>query len=182
MMNETNIDKNVAKKYAQAFMRVYPKSCTFNDLKKISTAQTFLQTHKKTLFFLQLPQFDQERRKSMVADLIDYFSLPHDFSAIILLLIEHNRSFYIPDVLEWIIQLYQEQIGAITFSIASASTVTDEQLSSIKKFLEQLLNKKIIGTPSLDASLIAGLRLQSSDYLWEYSVRKQMRDLQRLNT
>jgi ATP synthase F1 delta subunit len=180
-VNETTIDTNVSKKYAQAFMHIYPKACTFNDLKKITVAQTFLQTHKKTLFFLQLPQFDQERRKSMVADLIDYFSLPHDLSAIILLLIEHNRSFYIPDVLQWIAHLYKEQIDTVEFSIKSTHDMSDQQIASIKKFLEHSLNKKIIGTPSLDPSLIAGLRLQSSDYLWEYSVRKQMRDLQRFN-
>jgi len=180
-VNETTINNNVAKKYAQAFMHLYPKACTFTDLKKITVAQTFLQTHKKTLFFLQLPQFDQERRKSMVADLIDYFSLPHDFSAIILLLIEHNRSFYIPNVLHWITELYKEQIDTVEFSIKSTHDMSDQQIASIKKFLEHSINKKIIGTPSLDPSLIAGLRLQSSDYLWEYSVRKHIRDLQRFN-
>ncbi len=179
-MNGIGIDTTVAKKYAQAFMHIFPKACGFNDLKKIGAAQLFLQTHKKILFFLQLPQFDQERRKSMVADLIDYFSLPHDFSAIIMLLIQHNRSFYIPAVLQWISQLYEEQEGLLKFSIKSTQDINDHQISSIKKFLEHLVHKKIIGIPSLDSSLIAGLRLQSSDYLWEYSVRKQINRLHAL--
>ena len=76
-MNGTPVDKNVAKKYAHAFMAVFPQAILFNDIRKIDAAQKFLQTHKRTLFFLQLPQFDEERKKSMVADLIDYFSLPH---------------------------------------------------------------------------------------------------------
>jgi F-type H+-transporting ATPase subunit delta len=179
-VNGTPVDKNVAKKYAQAFMTVFPKSCTFNDIKKIELAYNFLQTHKRTLFFLQLPQFDEERKKSMVADLIDYFSLPHDFAAIILLLIKHNRSFYIPDVLRWITQLYKDQIQNIEFSIKSAHDLTDKQVESIKLFLEHLVTKKIIGIPSVDTSLIAGLRLQSNDYLWEYSIRKQIKALQAL--
>ena len=106
-----------AKKYAQAFMNIFPKACSLNDIKRIEIAQKFLQTHKRTLFFLQLPQFDRERKKSMVADLIDYFSLPHDLAQVILLLIEHNRSFYIPDVLLWITQLYKNQINSMDFSI-----------------------------------------------------------------
>src|SRR5437016_9957675 len=104
-MNGTPVDKNISKKYAQAFLNIFPKAFGFSGLKKIEAAQFFLQTHKRTLFFLQLPQFDQERKKSMIADLIDYFSLPRDFATIILLLIEHNRSFYIPEVLLWITQL-----------------------------------------------------------------------------
>src|SRR5687768_10437802 len=116
-MNGTPVDKNIAKKYAQAFISVFPKAIILNDVQKIETAQKFLQTHKRTLFFLQLPQFDQERRKSMIADLIDYFSLPYDFATLLLLLIEHNRSFYIPEVLSWITQLYKDHINSIEFSI-----------------------------------------------------------------
>lgn len=179
-MNGASIDKNIAKKYAQAFMSIFPKAYSFNDIKKIEIAQHFLQTHKRTLFFLQLPQFDQERRKSMVADLIDYFSLPHDLTHIILLLIEQNRSFYIPDVLLWITHLYKKQIDSIEFFIKTTQEINDEQIESIKQFLSYLTHKKIMTVPSIDTSLIAGLRLQSHEYLWEYSIRKHIKTLQAL--
>jgi ATP synthase F1 delta subunit len=177
-MNGSN--KDIAKKYAQAFMSVSPKAVAFNDVKKIETAQNFLQTHKRILFFLQLPQFDQERKKSMVADVIEYFSLPHDFSFIFSLLIEHNRSFYIPDVLFWIAQLYKNHINSTEFSIITPQEIEDKQIESIKQFLGHLLNKKIIGIPSIDTSLIAGVRLQSNEHLWEYSIRKHIKALQAL--
>jgi F-type H+-transporting ATPase subunit delta len=161
-------------------MAVFPKSVTFTDLAKIKIAQSFLQTHKQILLFLQLPQFDQNRKKSMVVDLISHFSLPHNFSAIILLLITHNRSFYIPTVLSCIIELYKQQTNSIDFSIKSAQNLNEKQIESIKQFLGRLLDKNIIGTVSIDPSLIAGIRLQSSDYLWEYSVRKHIQTLQKL--
>lgn len=179
-MNDKNINKDIAKKYAQAFMNIFPKSCSFNDLKKIENAQSFLQTHKRTLFFLQLPQFDHERKKSMVADLIDYFSLPHDLAVLMCLLIEHNRSFYIPEVLLWITLIYKDQINSVTFSIQSAHELDNQQLESIKQFLSYLTHKKIIAVPLINTSLIAGLRLQSNEYLWEYSVRKQIKAVQAL--
>jgi len=179
-VNYTPVDKNIAQKYAKAFMAVFPKSCTFTDVGKIEIAQKFLQAHKQILLFLQLPQFDQERKRSMVADLISHFSLPEHFSAIILLLITHNRSFYIPAVLSSITQLYKEQTNSIEFSIKSTQNLNEKQIESIKHFLRQLLGKNIISTPSIDNSLIAGLRLQSSDYLWEYSIRKHIQALHAL--
>ncbi len=179
-MNYTPIDRNISKKYAAAFMTVFPKACSFADIGKIFIAQKFLQKHKQTLLFLQLPQFDQKRKKSMIADLIGHFSLPHQLSAIMLLLITHDRSFYIPDVLFCIIKLYNNQTNNVEFSLKSAHNLHEKQIESIKKFLGQLLNKNITGTPSLDPSLIAGLRLQSDDYLWEYSVRKHLQTLQKL--
>ena len=179
-MNYTPVDRNISQKYAKAFMAVFPKSCTFADLGKINIAQKFLQTRKQTLLFLQLPQFDQERKKSMVADLISHFSLPHQLSTVMLLLIAHNRSFYIPDVLLCITQLYKEQTNSIEFSLKSAQSLNEKQIESIKQFLGKLLNKNIIAAPSIDTSLIAGLRLQSNDYLWEYSVRKHIQTLRAL--
>ena len=179
-MNYTPVDRNVSQKYAQAFMAVFPKSCTFADMGKINIAQKFLQTRKQTLLFLQLPQFDQERKKSMVADLISHFSLPHQLSTVMLLLIAHNRSFYIPDVLLCITQLYKEQTNSIEFSLKSAQSLNEKQIESIKQFLGKLLNKNIIARSSIDTSLIAGLRLQSNDYLWEYSVRKHIQTLRAL--
>ena len=179
-MNYTPIDKNVAKKYAKAFMAVFPKACTFADIGKITKAQQFLRKHKQTLLFLQLPQFDQKRKKSMVLDLIGHFSLPQHLAAIILLLLSHDRAFDIPEVLSCIVELYKEQSNSIEFSLKSPQHLNDKQIESIKNFLGQSLHKNIIATQSLDPSLIAGLRLQSNDYLWEYSVRKHIKTLQKL--
>ena len=181
-MNYTPVDRNLSHKYAKAFMAVFPQSCTFDDIKKLTVAHNFLQKHKQTLLFLQLPQFDQERKKSMVADLISHFSLPHQLSAIILLLIAHNRSFYIPDVFLCITQLYKEETNSVEFSVKSHQTLSEKHVESIKQFLGCTLNKNIIATPSIDKSLIAGIRLQSNDYLWEYSVRKQIKALHSLET
>ena len=179
-MNNTPISRTTANKYAKAFMAVFPKKLTLADVGKITIAQKFLQSHKQILLFLQLPQFDQERKKSMVADLIGHFSLPDHFSKIILLLIEHNRSFYIPAVLSCIAQLYKNQTNSVDFSLKSAQNLSEKQIESIKQFLGKLLDKNIISTVSIDPSLIAGLRLQSNDHLWEYSVRKHIQSLQKL--
>jgi F0F1-type ATP synthase delta subunit len=42
------------------------------------------------------------------------------------------------------------------------------------------MDKNIIATPIIETSLIAGLRLQSNNNLWEYSVRKQIQTLRAL--
>ncbi|HLJ31947.1 MAG TPA: ATP synthase F1 subunit delta [Candidatus Babeliales bacterium] len=179
-MNNNHIDKNIAHKYAKAFKAVFPKACSLSDINKIKIALTFLKKHKQTLLFLQLPQFDDERKKSMVADLVSHFALPHELAHIILLLIQHNRSFYIPEVLASIIELYKEQTNSMEFTLKSSHHLHEKQVEGIKQFLSKKLDKNIISTAVVDPSLIAGLRLQSNEYLWEYSVRKQIQELQQL--
>ena len=180
MLNNQPVDKNTAHKYARAFMTVFPKALTFSTIEKIKTAQIFLQTHKKTLFFLQLPQFDDKKREVMVFDLIGHFLLPQIFSKLLLLLIAHNRSFYIPTVLFFIIELYKEQTNSADFSIKSSHSLDQQQIETIKQFLGRLTGKNIIATSLIDRSLIAGLRLQSNNNIWEYSVRKQLQMLRTL--
>jgi F-type H+-transporting ATPase subunit delta len=179
-VNYTLIDRNISQKYAKAFMAIFPKAITFADIGKINTAHKFLQNHKQTLLFLQLPRFNQETKKSMVLDLLGHFSLPEQLSAIITLLIKHDRAPYIPDVLLCINQLYKKQTNSMTFSCKSAHALTEKQIETIKQFLGNLVHKNIIAEPSLDRSLIAGLRLQSNEYLWEYSIRKHLQTLHEL--
>jgi F-type H+-transporting ATPase subunit delta len=179
-VNYTPIDRNISQKYAKAFMTIFPKAITLADTGKMKIAQQFLQTHKQILLFLQLPQFNQEKKQSMIADLISHFSLPEQLSTIMLLLIKHNRSFYIPDVLLCINQLYKQHTNSMCFALKSAHALHAQQIEVIKRFLEKLIHKNIIAEPSVDRSLIAGLRLQSNEYVWEYSVRKQIQTLHEL--
>ena len=69
---------------------------------------------------------------------------------------------------------------SIDFSIKSAHHLDPKQITSIKQFLGRLVGKNIIATPAIDTSLIAGLRLQSNNNMWEYSVRKQIQALSAL--
>lgn len=179
-MNYGSVDMCVAKKYAKAFVAVFFKEVSFADFGKIENAQKFLQTHKRTLFFLQLPQFSAETRLSMVEDLIGYFSLPHQIVKLFLLLISHSRSFYIPDVLYFIAQLYKERAGVIDFCSMSSHELDEKNRLLIKHFLARLTGKMITCTNKTDKTLIAGIRLQSVEYMWEYSVRKQIESLRAL--
>jgi F-type H+-transporting ATPase subunit delta len=175
-----HISRNIIQKYARAFIRTFPKACSLSSINKIKIALSFLKKHKQILLLLQLPQLDEERKKSMVADLISHFTLPEQLADIMLLLIQHNRSFYIPGVLAAIMQLYKEQTNSMEFSIRSAHPLNEKQIENIHNFLNKKLNKNILSTTVVDPSLIAGLRLQSNEYLWEYSVRKQIQELRQL--
>ena len=112
--------------------------------------------------------------------MIDYFSLPHQCSSLFLVLIKHNRSFYIPDVLLYVAQLYKKREGLLDFLIQSAHELTEQNKQVCKRFLATMTGKTIMCRSVVDKTLIAGLRLQSDEYRWEYSVRKQLESLRAL--
>ncbi len=164
----------VAKKYAQAFISVFGKELTYADIVTIESAQKFLSTHRRTLFFLQLSQFNAATKSSMIEDLLGYFSLPHQFLKLFLLLLQHNRSFYIPSVLFFVAQLYKERMNIVSFSVMSSHHLNEKQREQIKYFLGRSTGKSITCSYVIKKSLIAGIAMRSVDYMWEYSVSKQL--------
>ena len=184
-MKHTAVGTSVAKKYAKAFLKVHGDQITNVDIEKMATAQSFLHTNKRSLFFLQLPQLSSATRLSMVEDLVGYFKLPQESIRLFLLLLSHNRSFLISEVLAFIVLLYKEQMGMMDFSIMSSHALSDQQKVPIKAFLDYSIHKKSICTYKIDKTLIAGIRIYSGEYMWEYSVRKQLaclRALQKIGT
>ncbi len=170
----------VAKKYAQAFLNLFFSQITSTDVQKIATAQLFLQNHRKSLFFVQLPQFTDAIRLSMIEDLIGYLSLPQECIKIFLLLIKENRSYLMPDVLFFIVSLYKERVNAVDFAVTTACPLDETQKNSINMFLGRIVHKNSSCTYAIDRTLIAGIRAQSVEYMWEYSVRKQLMRLRAL--
>jgi len=57
--------------------------------------------------------------------------------------------------------------------------IDNQNLETIKKFLAHKTEKKIISDYKIDKSIVAGIRLQSSTLLWEYSVYKQCETLRK---
>lgn len=173
-MNYNATDTAIAKKYAKAFINVFGHIITSMDLSKIETAQKFLSLHRRVLFFLQLPQLNESLKQSMIEDIVGYFSLPHQFVLLLSLLVSHNRSFFIPNVLFFVQELYKLSHAIEAFSIVSSHALCDKQRERIRYFLSSSTGASVICSYSIDKWLIAGIRMQSVDHMWEYSVRKQL--------
>jgi ATP synthase F1 delta subunit len=179
-VNNIFYDVSIAKKYAQAFIHVFGSCITYAQVEKIESAQVFLSKHHRTLFFLHLPQFSEKIKKSMIEDLVDYLSLPQSFFNLFSLLVLSHRSFLIPSVLSFIGQLYRDRNNIVQFSVMSSHDLTEKQQKHINSFLNRSIDKHIVCKYLVKKSLIAGIALQSAEYRWEYSVRKQLNCLRLL--
>jgi ATP synthase F1 delta subunit len=168
-----NGDLIIAKRYAQAFLNVF--SIVESDLEKIRQVIHFLDTHKQVFSLLKVPLLDSAIKKRALIDcLIERFKLPDSFKALIGLLVHQKRSYLIAHVLHCIDTLFQEGKGIETFTLASPDRLQENQIKALQQFLATQTHHTIMCAPVQDASLIAGIRMQSSEHLWEYSVKKQL--------
>jgi len=169
----------LARKYALAFVHSFVSEFERTDIEHIAQAYQFLNTHKRFSYFLNLSAISSEQKKSSLEKiLITQFQLPKSpCSALITLLIAHNRTFLIAPILRAIYEIMMLQKNIAAFTITSAQELTQNQRTEVEQFLTQGTSKKIIPTYKLNKDLIAGLRMQSNAHLWEHSLKKYLRTL-----
>ncbi len=167
----------IAKRYAQAFLNLFDLSQ--QDLHNIHKAIQFLKSHAQVLSLLKVPLLDNAIKANALHDyLIDQFKLPVEFKKLITLLIAHKRSYLIIDILKYMEELSTQRQGIEFFTIKSSTELDKKSLEAIRTFLSRKTNHTVICEPVSDARLIGGIRMQSANHLWEYSVRKQLAALQ----
>lgn len=167
----------LSKKYAQAVFNLFGSSFSRDDIARIHTIVSFLEQHKKALFFLRLSHIDIEIKVRALDELMADISDKKPFMALIRLLLHENRGHLIYQTLREIVVLYYAAQNIMPCAISSSHPLSQEELHKVEQFLARQTGSDIIYTYSRDTSLIAGLRVQSKTVLWEHSIRKQLREL-----
>jgi F-type H+-transporting ATPase subunit delta len=166
----------IAKRYAHAFLNVF--SLSFADVQKLNNAINFLQQHPEIATFLKIPLLDpQIKLEALKESVIKKFDLPASFDLIVELLIHKKRSELLLQVLEQIKKDYQDQQNIKLFTISSSTELADEQKKVLEQYLISTTDATIDARYTIDKKLIAGIRMQSDELQWEYSIAKQLKKI-----
>jgi len=167
----------LASKYAKAFLNLFIDEVSLKDYKHLATLEQFLKDRREALAFLALPHIDPVAKQKALASVIEKFGLPDCFNRLVNILVKSGRSFLFPSILRAIAQLYRKRKGIEDFVIQSSSPLDEQSLHAIETFLAYKTNEQILSDHEINTTLIAGIRLKSENYLWEYSVAKKLRSI-----
>ena len=167
----------VARKYAQAFLNVFADTISQDDFEHIEAAALFFKKQPSLLFFLKWPALGVAVKVEALNKVLQKFGLPDSFNKLVDLLAQDKRTFLIAEVLSQISKQYKKSHKLGVFNISSAHQLNEQELTTIKEFLAKLTGLDIIYNYTIDKKLIAGIRLQSDTYLWEYSIANQLNQL-----
>ena len=167
----------IIKRYARAFLNCF--LLDDNDIAQIKQARLYLEGHEELFSLLKVPALDARIKKNALVEcLVTRFKLPGSFEQLVALLVTHKKADLINHILAQIEIMYHEQKGIETFTISSTSPLTTNDISTVQLFLASKTQHTIVCNARIDSSLIAGIRMQSADRMWEYSIRKQLAALQ----
>lgn len=169
----------LAKKYARAYLNVFMASIAFEDIERLCSFEQFLETHKLAMFFFGLPHISLISKIRCIGLLVAKFSLPQSLARLLTMLIESGRTALMQEVIKQIGEEYRKRKNIQFFAITSSHQLKPEEIDAIQRKLEHATKSKVICSHHVDKELIAGLRALSSNFLWEYSIAKQLRLLTR---
>lgn len=177
-MNIRNAE--LAKRYAMAFLNLYIDKFDEKSLFELKQIIEFLENNSNIVSFFSLPNISLRDKAKEVDILFSKFNLPNQLNQLAILLVKHGRASLLVKVLNKIILIYQQRMGNILFEITSAVPLMNNDLMLVRKFLEEKTGKKVIESYKVDKNLIAGIRAQSDNLLWERSISRQFQNVNRL--
>jgi len=173
-----NVRNTLSRRYAQAFLRVFSHKIKVSDLDCLKQAALFLKKRPHGMFLMELSLLSEELKQKLVDDLCQKFTLPDGCKKLCFLLIKSRRVSLLSDIFNHIIIFKEQELHIAHFKVTSSTGLSHEQKEQVVRFLDNSIHGSINCTYQVDTSLIAGIRLQSTSFLWEKSVKKRLRDLQ----
>jgi F0F1-type ATP synthase delta subunit len=173
-------EARLSRRYARAWNTIFSHQITVAVIESISAAITYLTEHPRIQFMLRLSVIEDGVKYQALQTLGTYYGLPDGYLKLCHLLVAHKRAFLVASVLKAIVEIYWEDNNIEQFTITSVAPLSYDQKQTCELFLRAACNCKVQCTYLLSPSLIAGIRMQSNHFLWERSVRKQIRIVQHL--
>lgn len=167
----------LAKKYAQAFLNLYIDTVSYNDYIIIKAASLYLYKNRAFFSLLNIPTLSLEQKRTSLYTILHELKAASVLNRLIELIIHDQRIFLIPALFDALVHTYEKRKKIISFTISSSHSLQNNNLEMLKKFLIKKTNAHIVYNFVVNKKLIAGIRMQSDLFLWEYSVAKQLKTI-----
>lgn len=170
-------ERIVGARYATALLAVHKEPFSEIVCDALRAAISYYAATPMVLIYLQTPLLGASQKEEALECIRKRFNLPSIIEKIDRLLLEHARIFLLPVVYAALIEQSNRAAGRITCTITSAGPLLNEQQQICREFVAVVSGKKPLIEWAVDTALIAGIRIQTEDWLWEHSLDAQLRAL-----
>ncbi|MCL5436795.1 MAG: ATP synthase F1 subunit delta [Candidatus Dependentiae bacterium] len=96
------------------------------------------------------------------------------------LLVERGRISIFPEVMRHVFAIYKRQHQMLFCTLKTSHELTADQKEAIITHIEHTSGKQVLFSASVDRGLIAGIRVEGDEMVWESSVARQLRAIEQL--
>ena len=128
-------------------------------------------THEELREILSNPFLPKSKKKEIIEELLARKPFGDKASRFVLLLLENNRFELLPDILDLLPELWNEERGILTYEVASVVPLKEDQKKKIQEKLELLEKKPVVLKYRIDPDLIGGLWIKKGNIVYDTSIR-----------
>jgi F-type H+-transporting ATPase subunit delta len=167
------------RRYAQGLISSAKEEGEFGSLyAELGEFEKFLSSHTKLHDTLMSP-FLPATKKREIADLIlEKTSIGAKARRFLLLLVENNRLPILPQLLERLPLMWNEERGIATFEVSSVMPLKPAQKKRLEERLASLERSPVALTYKIDPSLIGGLSIRKENIVYDASIRGDLERIQ----
>ncbi|UCE43040.1 MAG: ATP synthase F1 subunit delta [Candidatus Aminicenantes bacterium] len=166
------------RRYAQGLINSARTREEFDSLcLELSAFDKFLASQPKLQDTLQSPFLPATKKKEIAAQILERFSTGNKSKRFLLLLVENGRLLLLPEILEYLPVLWNEEQGISTFEVSSVIPLNQDQKKRLEEKLVLLEQRPVALSYKMDRSLIGGLSIRKGNIVYDASIQG---DLERL--
>jgi len=160
--------------YAKAFLNKNPEPLSDKDFAAICEGYSFFTKHKQISFLMRLSALDKKIKYEAIEKIQKTVGLSKKFEPLMSLVIDHKRAHLFSQIFNQLCLEYRKRNDIRFFSVSSSQELSDDQRQEVHSSLTHLLGGSIFCSYKVNSFLIAGIRLQSNEFLWESSIRQRL--------
>jgi F-type H+-transporting ATPase subunit delta len=166
------------KRYAQGLINSAKNEREFESLvDELREFDNFLSAQTKLRDTLKSPFLPATKKTEIAAQILGRSSHGNKAKRFLLLLVENNRLALLPEILELLPVLWNEEQGIATFEVSSVVPLNAAQKNRLEEQLIRLENRPVRLMYKIAPSLIGGLSIRKGNIVYDASIQG---DLERL--
>jgi F-type H+-transporting ATPase subunit delta len=168
----------LTKRYTQGLINSVKDEAEFSALRKeISDFSELLQSHKELEDALSSPILPLGKKKQIAEEILAEKSVAEKTLRFILLVVQNMRIELLPEIVESMLEAWNEKKGVSTLEVASVVPLSDKQKKKLQERLTKLEKRQVSLKYRIDPELIAGLWIKKGNIVYDVSLKGSLTSL-----
>ena len=166
------------RRYAQGLISSAKSGEEFDLLHaELNEFETFLSSQPEIQDTLQSPFLPATKKTEIASQILEQSSIGNKSKRFLLLLVENSRLTLLPEILEYLPDLWNQEQGIASFEVSSVIPLSSNQKKRLEEKLALLEQRPVSLTYKIDHELIGGLSIRQGNIVYDASIKG---DLERL--
>jgi ATP synthase F1 delta subunit len=148
-------------------------------METLFTFSSFLEKNKIFQATLAIPSLKKGLKKELVELTAQKLQLSPGIKKLTFLLLQSKRIELLNEVIKQILFLYRQKEKKYYFTVTTSHPLNNSEEQMVLTFISSQIENHVHASFVVDKSLISGMKIEGNTFMWERSIAKQLRNIEK---